>query len=126
MIRTYSVYFLIHRKRIVYIGMSSNVGQRIAQHKYIKTFSSARWIECSSKEEALKYEDRWIRKFKPSENLALFLRKERYDAAEKEWILPEYLYDVVRSIAKENGESLDDLLSSDLIKSFMIQVPINK
>src|SRR5690606_11853950 len=66
------VYFLIRGSRIVYIGYTSNIQQRISAHKsglWIKNwFTSVRFIRCESAGAALGYEKRLIRLFKPKYN----------------------------------------------------------
>lgn len=60
------VYFLMRRKKVVYIGATRNWPLRLSQHKEIP-FDSSRIIECSI-DVVYEYERRWIMLFKPSDN----------------------------------------------------------
>lgn len=60
------IYFLIHKKRVVYIGQSKKLPGRIAGHGD-KIFDSVRIIECS-KDKLHDYECRLIRLFRPKHN----------------------------------------------------------
>jgi len=62
------VYFLLLRKKVVYIGFSKDVHVRHSGHKK-KKHDSVRFIQCESKDKALEYEKRWIKKFKPIYNV---------------------------------------------------------
>lgn len=66
------VYFLIRGSKIVYIGSSYNLEKRIGAHKSSlwlkKWFTRVRFIECKTHSKMLKYENRWIDKFKPKYN----------------------------------------------------------
>lgn len=43
------VYFLVHKKRIVYVGQSTNVFSRIVTHTQSKTFDSYVFMPCEKK-----------------------------------------------------------------------------
>ncbi|HEY6436673.1 MAG TPA: hypothetical protein VIY47_08785 [Ignavibacteriaceae bacterium] len=62
------IYFLLLRKKVVYIGFSKDVHVRHSGHTK-KNHDSVRFIECESKFKALEYEKRWIKKFKPIHNI---------------------------------------------------------
>lgn len=66
------VYFLLRGKRIVYIGRTQDIQQRIAVHKstlWVKQwFSTCRIIECKTFSKMCKYEERLINLFKPKYN----------------------------------------------------------
>ena len=79
--KEYCVYFLIHKKQIVYIGCSNNIFSRLNLHSKItpkcsfqgtyfapKVFTHFRHIILDNKKRALKYEQRWIKKFNPKYN----------------------------------------------------------
>jgi|TARA_Y100000296_G_C5010272_1_gene174711 excinuclease UvrABC nuclease subunit len=79
--KQYCVYFLIHKKQIVYIGCSNNIFSRLNLHSKItpkcsfqgtyfapKVFTHFRHIILDNKKRALKYEQRWIKKFNPKYN----------------------------------------------------------
>lgn len=71
------VYFLISRKKIVYIGQTYNVVSRISHHTD-KVFDSFRLITCDSAKR-LEYERRWIKKFKPKYNRNVKFKHVRED-----------------------------------------------
>lgn len=66
------VYFLLRGKKIVYIGRTVDIQQRIGVHKsslWIKRwFTYCRIIECKSFAKMCRYENRWIKKFNPMYN----------------------------------------------------------
>ncbi len=81
--KEYCVYFLIHKKQIVYIGCSNNIYSRLYLHSQItpkcsyqgkyfapKVFTHFRHIILDNKERSFKYEQRWIKKFNPKYNTA--------------------------------------------------------
>lgn len=63
------VYFLTHNREIVYIGMSTNIRNRIKQHikQGEKIFDGFSFIECG-KRELYWRESKYINKFKPKYN----------------------------------------------------------
>ena len=79
--KEYCVYFLLHKKQIVYVGCSNNIYSRLLLHsqmsakcsyqnKYFapKVFTHFRHIILDNKERSFKYEQRWIKKFNPKYN----------------------------------------------------------
>lgn len=60
------IYFLIKRKKVVYVGQTIAFPKRLSGH-CSKDFDSVRFIQCSKKH-LTKYEDRWIRLFRPKLN----------------------------------------------------------
>lgn len=68
-LRISGIYFIMHRGKIVYIGKSVNVMNRIATHEMItnKEWDHVRVIPCPI-DKLLHYEVRWIKKFKPEYN----------------------------------------------------------
>lgn len=44
------IYFLIKRGRVVYVGQSTNIIARIAQHAASRSFGSWHWIQCTRDE----------------------------------------------------------------------------
>jgi len=62
------IYFLVHNKKVVYIGHTRNIVTRMAGHGD-KTYDSVRFFECKSQSDALRYEKRWILVFKPIFNV---------------------------------------------------------
>lgn len=71
------VYFLLRGNKIVYIGQTSRFPNRISCHTD-KNFDSYRFIECSW-ENSLKYESRWIKRFKPEYNKPRIGAVRKYD-----------------------------------------------
>ena len=61
------IYFVVRRKKVVYIGYSTNLANRFKQHRFSK-YDYIRWIVCQSRDCALRNEQRWIRRFRPSHN----------------------------------------------------------
>lgn len=68
----YCVYFLFHNHKIVYIGKTNNIQNRIYQHKMesIKTFTDFRCIRFPSDEEAIINEVEYIKHYLPKYNIA--------------------------------------------------------
>jgi len=72
------IYFLIYRKKIVYIGITNNIHRRIQEHANDKIerqtlivgkkFDSYKYIKCKYKKTALKYEGKLIKKIKTKYN----------------------------------------------------------
>lgn len=62
------VYFLIQNEIIVYVGQSTNVGRRIADHMSTKAFDRFAVIECEQ-EELSKLESHYIKEFRPILNI---------------------------------------------------------
>lgn len=63
------VYFLTRKNKVVYIGFTMDSTRRINEHRLSgKKFDSSRTIECKDYDTALKYESRWIKRFKPKYN----------------------------------------------------------
>lgn len=60
------IYFLIYRKRIVYVGETECLEKRLPGH-YDKKYTSVRFIPCA-KDKMLEYESRWIKRFNPKYN----------------------------------------------------------
>lgn len=67
------IYFLIMNREIIYIGQTTSLALRISNHKcyYGDSFNKVRFIECPEKHLS-KYEQRWIKKFKPRFNMILY------------------------------------------------------
>lgn len=65
------IYFLWRKDKIVYIGQSTNIHARIAQHRKEgrKTFDKITYVECA-KEELGETERRFIKKHKPFYNVS--------------------------------------------------------
>jgi len=63
------VYFLFKAKRLVYIGSTKDLQNRISQHKsnWYRAYSEFRFIVCNAGDHK-KYESRWIHKFTPKYN----------------------------------------------------------
>lgn len=65
----YSIYFLLLKNRLVYIGCTNNLRHRIKSHRITgKSFDTIRYTQVDSKEIALKYEMRLIKYFQPEYN----------------------------------------------------------
>lgn len=74
-----AIYFLRKRKRVIYIGRTTNIKQRIIAHKSISRpmfFDDFRFIKCSA-EKQVEYEKRIIRIFKPKMNLCQYKKEGR-------------------------------------------------
>ena len=67
------VYFLIKKRKVIYIGQNKHFYRRIKQHAY-KDHDTYRFIECHS-DKLLEYESRWINRFKPKLNSKLGRKK---------------------------------------------------
>lgn len=61
------VYFLMHGKRIMYIGKTEHLRSRLNYHNCYLKFNNVRFIQCSP-ETLSYYERRWIEKFQPIYN----------------------------------------------------------
>lgn len=62
------LYFLLSKKKVVYIGVTKNLISRLIAHKSDgKKFDSFRLIECPIRV-AIENEKRWIVKFRPKYN----------------------------------------------------------
>lgn len=78
MINQCGIYFLIRKGKIVYIGQSIHVFERIKAQKSLgAVFDDVRVIPCRE-EDLSKYEKRWIMKFLPVDNYSLKPRKSEY------------------------------------------------
>ena len=60
------IYFLLHKKKVVYVGQSKNLPARIGNHKD-KIYDAARMIKCN-KSRLDYYENRFINLFTPKYN----------------------------------------------------------
>ena len=82
-IEKYKVYFLVYRKKIVYIGMTNNIRKRLEYHSnyydpfmsgqmkcYLgkKKFTSYRFIVVGDKKKAVSLESKLIKKYMPKYN----------------------------------------------------------
>jgi predicted GIY-YIG superfamily endonuclease len=63
----YCIYFLINRKKVVYIGSTTDFNKRIYGHNG-KIFTAVRVMYCTDKVSMLRYEKRWIKKSTPKYN----------------------------------------------------------
>lgn len=62
------VYFLIDGEKIIYVGKSVDIVNRVVKHRYSKVgFQRLAFIECKGKDQ-LRLEREYIRKFKPMLN----------------------------------------------------------
>ena len=62
------IYFLIKKKRVVYIGRTIDLMGRLLSHQvYSGDYDSIRIIPCDPADFS-KYENRWITKFRPKYN----------------------------------------------------------
>jgi len=61
------IYFLLSGDRIIYIGQSINIFNRMFTHHIINKTDRIRFIRCNKKR-LNEYEMRWIRKFRPKFN----------------------------------------------------------
>ena len=62
----YCLYFLFDKSEIIYIGQTGDLRARLHSHKD-KKFTNFRAILCAP-EDLNRYEERWIKKFKPTHN----------------------------------------------------------
>jgi excinuclease UvrABC nuclease subunit len=62
------LYFLLHRRTVVYIGITVNLPGRLSEHRAEKTFTKVRSFIMQDLDSARKYEKRWIKKFDPKYN----------------------------------------------------------
>lgn len=83
------VYFLIKDHKLVYIGKTKNLLQRIIGHKSLpRFFDSFRFIQCNDID---KYEKRLIRIFKPDMNSCLYKNLYKSKSGRKQIYRPELL-----------------------------------
>lgn len=103
------IYFLIKRKKVVYVGRTISFPKRLSGH-CAKDFDSIRFIQCS-KENLTKYEDRWIRLFRPKLNI----KNAKADEG-KPYILrlPINIYDRVSKTAERESRSLNGQIIYEL------------
>jgi predicted GIY-YIG superfamily endonuclease len=64
----FHLYFLLYRRKIVYIGITVNLPERLREHRAEKTFTKHRSFTMPDHATAIKYEKRWIKKFDPKYN----------------------------------------------------------
>lgn len=64
-----AVYFLIRDEKIVYVGQSTNVHARIAEHQKSKQFDRINFIECPE-DHLYQLEKMYIQRFNPEMNIA--------------------------------------------------------
>jgi len=66
------IYFLIHEKKVIYVGQSTNIMKRLYEHKIRKSFkrifTSYFIVECDSSE-LTRLEYAYIKKISPSLNI---------------------------------------------------------
>lgn len=60
------IYFLIRKKKVIYIGQTCNFPARVKNH-HIKKFDTVRFMQCLKRNLSM-YERRWIARFKPYYN----------------------------------------------------------
>lgn len=82
------VYFLIHRSQIVYVGMSTNVGARLREHRRDKTkdFDEFSFMPCPI-DEAARMEVFYIERLSPKYNVKdnpLAIKKPKYQPTKRE------------------------------------------
>lgn len=111
------VYFLVKGKKVVYIGISYNLVTRTMEHAMNKEFSSIRWVQCESRDTALKYERRWILKFMPILNKESFLKK-AIQGMKRNPYLTDSSLEWLKDISENTGIPMDELLKHPLAKSF--------
>ena len=64
-----SLYFLLDKNKVVYIGMSQSCESRIKEHRKTKVFDSVRIVPVDTRRHVVAdYERRWIIKFRPKYN----------------------------------------------------------
>lgn len=68
--RKCGIYFLIKDEKIVYVGQSINIQNRVQQHRMIKDFDRFTYVECKA-EDLSKIEAMYINKLKPILNYNL-------------------------------------------------------
>lgn len=66
--RRWCVYFLVDVDVVVYVGISSQVTERVQQHLYSKEFTHMLAMPVAGKKEAREIEMEWIWKIKPKYN----------------------------------------------------------
>lgn len=103
------IYFLLKRKKVVYIGQTISFPKRLSGH-CAKDFDSVRFIECSE-ENLTKYEDRWIRLFKPKLNIK---NAKANDGKPYILRLPMNLYNEVFKRAESMSRSVNDQIVYEL------------
>lgn len=94
------IYFLLLNNKVVYIGQTKNLKQRISSHKGKKKFDSFRVFPCNV-EKLLMYERRWIVKFQPEYNI----RKKNKSNKRKSPLtirIPKALKDHIKAVASPN------------------------
>ena len=101
------IYFLLKRKKVVYIGQSTNIVSRIKCHSN-KEFDSFRVI-CCKKSKLHGYEKRWIVRFKPKYNICL---NPNYtsDKMPKSVYLPKSLWDKIAKMAAPYKQSISNVI----------------
>lgn len=80
----YYIYFLIDRKKVVYVGQTRRFGFRLGQHTD-KEYNEVRRIECPVEKLAY-YEKRWIVKFKPKYNKSMATNFNRNKIIKVDWV----------------------------------------
>lgn len=68
------IYFLINKNKVVYVGQSKSLRNRIHFHNCYKIYNKIRIIKCDV-ERLNYYERRWIARFKPKYNSQTFFIK---------------------------------------------------
>jgi predicted GIY-YIG superfamily endonuclease len=117
----YCIYFLIYKKKVVYVGYSKSFSGRIKGHSS-KKFDATKVINCRSKKEALSYEKRWIKRFNPVYNtvgvrrskdqfIAVPARKMGRDVVLLKFTVSKQLYDNAEKMALLHGRPIENYLS---------------
>lgn len=69
--QAHCVYFLVEDDEIVYVGSTSRIGLRIAEHIYRKKFTDAFFIPMETIQEAKTLETKYILEIRPKYNLKI-------------------------------------------------------
>lgn len=108
------IYFLIHKKKVVYIGQTIHFPMRLAGH-IGKEFDSVRFFPCD-KDLLLTYETRWIQRFNPILNIRL---KQNEARIQKSINLNVSLWDKIEAKAEKEKRTMSNLLETIIEKEFV-------
>lgn len=114
---SYSIYFLLDKKQVVYIGCTMAPDRRINEHKLQgKKFDSSRVIKSGDFYTARRYENRWISRFRPKYNLKGLNLKEDQEVVVAR--ITKNRLDRLRAFAAQEHKTISSLVENALEKTY--------
>ena len=126
----YVVYALWNNDEIVYIGKTTQLGQRIAAHARTKEFTHYSTYECEDELQMEILEDEMILEYQPKYNLAVGSGYESLNQfrgrvrsiSEEHKYSPKYYIPKIRKVLEENNIEIRNFRGASVIKK--IDVPL--